>query len=97
MKSTPSTIMQSLLYHIVPEDTNDEDDTSSVEPSATEGSESDWIEIEDKKWTDEELMDDARLGRRRGVGQEWASIGEPNSAVLKRQDKRGGGNCREVR
>jgi hypothetical protein len=77
--------MQPGLYHIVLEDTNDEDDTSSVEPSANEGSESNGIDVDDRKWNDEDLMDVARPGRRRGMGREGASVGELNSAVLRRQ------------
>jgi hypothetical protein len=40
-------------------------DTSAVEPEADEQSD-DWdtVEVKDKEWTDEELMDDARPGRR---------------------------------
>lgn len=37
------------------------DDTSALAPAAHE---IDCVEVEDKKWTDEELMDDARPGRR---------------------------------
>lgn len=76
--------MHPQLYHIGPKDTNDEVDTSSVEPSATEGSESDWIEIEEKKWSDEELMDDARPGRREAVGREKPKVGGTSSAMSKR-------------
>jgi hypothetical protein len=38
------------------------DDTSLLAPGANE--KNSFVEIEDKKWTDEELMDDARPGRR---------------------------------
>lgn len=39
-------------------------DTSVVEPEADEQSDWDTVEVKDKEWTDEELMDDARPGRR---------------------------------
>ena len=39
-------------------------DTSVVEPEADEQSDWDTVEVKDKQWTDEELMDDARPGRR---------------------------------
>jgi hypothetical protein len=62
------------LYHIVAEESaQDEQDTSSVESSATEGSDSDWIEAGNKKWSEEDLMDDARPGRRKGGGRESLS------------------------
>jgi hypothetical protein len=38
-------------------------DTSVVEPEADEQSDWDTVEVKDKEWTDEELMDDARPGR----------------------------------
>jgi hypothetical protein len=39
-------------------------DTSVVEPEADEQSDWDTGEVEDKEWTNEELMNDARPGRR---------------------------------
>jgi hypothetical protein len=43
-------------------------DTSVVEPEADDQSDWDTGEVEDKEWTDEELMDDARPGRRSKTG-----------------------------
>jgi len=40
-------------------------DTSRIEPSPSEGSESDWVEVADREWNDEALLDDARPGRRK--------------------------------
>jgi hypothetical protein len=40
------------------------DDTSLLAPGANETDS--FVEVEDKKWTDEELKDDARPGRRSG-------------------------------
>jgi hypothetical protein len=39
-------------------------DTSVVEPESDEQSDWDTVEVKDKEWSDEELMDDARPGRR---------------------------------
>ena len=43
-------------------------DRSVVEPEADDQSDWDTGEVEDKEWTDEELMDDARQGRRSKTG-----------------------------
>lgn len=37
-----------------------------MEPGDEELSDSAWIEVDDREWTDEQLMDDARPGRRKG-------------------------------
>lgn len=42
---------------------------SSLEPTPSELSDEDWIEVPDKEWSDKELMDDARPGR--CVGKGW--------------------------
>jgi hypothetical protein len=46
-------------------DNTEASDTSIAEPEVDE--QSDWgsVEVEDNEWSDEELMDDARPGRRR--------------------------------
>lgn len=36
-----------------------------VEPAPEELSEDEWIEVEDREWNDEKLLDDARPGRRK--------------------------------
>jgi hypothetical protein len=57
------------IAHIVPH-VNVEDlealDTCRVEPRDEEMCESDWIEIDDREWSDKQLADDARPGRRMG-------------------------------
>ena len=44
----------------------DADHTSSFEPTKDELSDSEWIEIEEREWTNDQLLDDARPGRRQG-------------------------------
>jgi hypothetical protein len=60
--------MTSKIYHITPTwsaaDPSDDVDTTKVEPSDVELSNVDWIEVADREWDDEQLMDDARPGRR---------------------------------
>lgn len=57
------------IAHIVPH-VNVEDlealETCNVEPRDEEICESDWIDIDDREWSDEQLADDARPGRRVG-------------------------------
>jgi hypothetical protein len=62
--------MPQRLYHITPplgSEDPDDHDTSSAEPTESELSNSDWIEVDDTEWTDEQLKDDARPGRRRSI------------------------------
>jgi hypothetical protein len=67
--------MQGKIYHIAlpfsAEDSDDED-TSRVEPNASEDSESDWVEVGERAWSEEALIDDARPGQRKVVGKEKA-------------------------
>ncbi|KAH7094391.1 hypothetical protein FB567DRAFT_542848 [Paraphoma chrysanthemicola] len=57
------------IYYIIPPHTHAEtpadEDTSSISPHGSELSDSDWIEVSDREYTDEDLMDDARPGRRK--------------------------------
>lgn len=58
------------IYHIPPPlgcEYLEYNDTSHAEPTSSELSSSNWIEIQEKEWTDEQLKDDARPGRRKGT------------------------------
>ncbi|KAH4205172.1 hypothetical protein HBI95_144690 [Parastagonospora nodorum] len=55
-------------------------DTSRVEPSPSEGSQSDWVEVADREWSDEALLDDARPG-----WQKWA---KSDGAIIEQEKKR---------
>jgi hypothetical protein len=57
------------LQHIVPLFGNEDpytSDTSEAEPRDDEVSDSEFVELEDREWTDEQLKDDGRPGRRVG-------------------------------
>jgi hypothetical protein len=57
------------IQHIVPFFTDGDlctSDTSEAEPRDDELSNSDFVELEDREWTDEQLKDDGRPGRRVG-------------------------------
>jgi hypothetical protein len=57
------------IYHISPPlgcEYLEYNDTSNAEPTSSELSNSAWIEVQEKEWTDEQLKDDARPGRRKG-------------------------------
>jgi hypothetical protein len=60
--------MTSKIYHVTPiwfaADPCNDIDTTKVEPNDEELSNADWIEVADREWDDEQLMDDARPGRR---------------------------------
>jgi hypothetical protein len=45
-------------------DSDDGDQASLVEPQDDELSETGWVEVCDREWSDEQLMGDARPGRR---------------------------------
>ena len=62
-------------------------DTSSVEPTDSETSDSDWIEVDDKEWNDEQLKDDARPGRRRGKLDQITSASDRVSSEKKEVEK----------
>lgn len=65
--------MPSKTYTIAPRHIDEDFDhnaASHAEPTSGELSDSDWVEMEDKEWTDEQLIDDARPGRRTGK-VEW--------------------------
>lgn len=67
--SSDAAAMPSRIQHIVPLWATEDpytSDTSEAEPQDDELSDSDFIEIDDREWTDEELMDDGRPGRRVG-------------------------------
>jgi hypothetical protein len=70
------------IYHITPplhqtSDPNDsDDDTSAVEPQPNEISEAEWIEVDEREWSDERLMDDARPGRRTWVGEKASEVSD---------------------
>jgi hypothetical protein len=80
--------MQPKLHHIVsyksydyapPFGAGDTDEVnlSQIDPSDSELSESDWIEVVDGEWSDENLMDYARPGRRtRSNSRRGTSNGE---------------------
>jgi hypothetical protein len=63
---------KSKLYHISPpplisrDSDEGTDQTSMVEPHDDELSDSGWTEVPDREWSDEQLLDDARPGRRKG-------------------------------
>jgi hypothetical protein len=66
------------IHHITPSfstENLDVDDTSSVEPVDEELSNSDWIEVEEREWSDEQLLDDARSGRRKGASDRITELG----------------------
>jgi hypothetical protein len=57
------------LQHIVPLFGNEDpytSDTSEAEPRDDELSDSEFVELEDREWTDAQLKDDGRPGRRVG-------------------------------
>jgi hypothetical protein len=58
------------IYHVSPPlgvcEYLEYNDTSNAEPTSSGLSSSDWIEVQEKEWTDEQLEDDARPGRRKG-------------------------------
>jgi hypothetical protein len=56
---------QCSIYHIVPEDWQIPD-TSLVEPRGSEASNSNFVIVEEVEYSDEDLMDDTRPGRRKG-------------------------------
>jgi hypothetical protein len=66
---------KSKLYHISPaplisrDSDEGTDQTSMVEPHDDELSNSGWTEVPDREWSDEQLLDDARPGRRKGVSE----------------------------
>ncbi|KAH3942747.1 hypothetical protein HBH98_185940 [Parastagonospora nodorum] len=75
--------MQSKIFHMAPPLTSqcpEELDTSRVEPSPSEGSQSDWVEVADREWSDEALLDDARPG-----WQKWA---KSDGAIIEQEKKR---------
>ncbi|KAL6706125.1 hypothetical protein ACN47E_006041 [Coniothyrium glycines] len=56
---------------ILEPDATDLPDMSDVKANEDELCESDWLEVDDdREWTDEELADDARPGRRIGVQEQ---------------------------
>jgi hypothetical protein len=76
-------------------------ETSLLEPSGSELSDSDFVMVEYREWTDEELMDDARRGRRfvRDLqqGGEEADEVQETSAMTTLEEERGASdkNCEE--
>jgi hypothetical protein len=66
---------KSKLYHISPaplisrDSDEGTDQTSMVEPHDDELSNLGWTEVPDREWSDEQLLDDARPGRRKGVSE----------------------------
>lgn len=52
-------------------------------------SDSDWVEMEDEEWTDEQLMDDARPGRRTGKDECLLTPLELTSSWKRKWDVRG--------
>jgi hypothetical protein len=57
----PKQVQPSPLF--IAED-SDEIDASLIKPGDDELNECDYVDVEEKEWTDGELMDDARPGRR---------------------------------
>jgi hypothetical protein len=75
--------MASRIYDITPSwsaaDPSDDVDTIKVEPRDDELSNVDWIEVADREWDNEQLMDDARPGRRTvAVLRAWKLVNEWN-------------------
>jgi hypothetical protein len=64
-KSPQGYYSQRSIYHIVSEDWLIPDN-SLVEPRGSEASDSDFIIVEEVEYSDEDLMNDGRPGRRRG-------------------------------
>jgi hypothetical protein len=63
------------------------DETSLVEPHDDELSETGCTEVCDREWNDEQLMDDARPGRRRAASEANKCDSEANRYARKSQNK----------
>jgi hypothetical protein len=75
-------------------------DTSSVEPTADELSDSEWIEIEEREWTNEQLLDDGRPGRRQGESNRVIDLGNIVNQVKElssRSSSKGKTQCEALR
>lgn len=58
----------------------------NIEPDSSERSSDGWIELDEPEWTDKELMDDARPGRRKSAketegGENWDRVKKSCHAV----------------
>ncbi|KAH7371495.1 hypothetical protein BKA66DRAFT_443959 [Pyrenochaeta sp. MPI-SDFR-AT-0127] len=85
------------FYHSIPGligSTSENFDSLSVPPEEDKFETSGWVEVDDSEWTDEQLIDDGRPGRRKGNTDQDSKLRSMVNAVkrlteegLKRHDK----------
>jgi hypothetical protein len=74
-------------------------DTTLVERNGSELSESDYIIVEDREWSDDNLMDNSRPGRRcvaDNKGVKSSNNAQETSVIAKGDEPRLGGGCEDA-
>jgi hypothetical protein len=64
--------MQPKIFHITPPLTSKY--LEELDIWRIEGSQSDWVEVAEREWSDEALLDDARPGRRKWAKSDGAIV-----------------------
>lgn len=77
------------IYHIVPDFMDDLEElgTCRLVPDEKQNIASDWIQVDESEWTDEQLMDDARPGRRKGNTDKGQKLRNIVKAAMKLREE----------